>query len=135
MSKKQKDPKDQNKKSTYQIMTSILTNYRPTLDEKLKINGFFFSRYLSNNPKAIHIGNVFNRYYKQIPLNIQYDIAKQLLKGRITYIQAPKKEKNENITIINISKFYKINEDKAIEYYHVMPEHEREHFRTLYEGA
>ena len=123
------------KKSSYQIMTSILSNYNPTLEEKLTINGFFFTRYLSNNPKAIHIGNVFNRYYKEIPLNIQYDLAKQLLKGKIKFIQFPKKEKNLDIIIINISKFYKINIDKAKEYYNIMGENERLKFEKLYEGA
>jgi predicted SnoaL-like aldol condensation-catalyzing enzyme len=123
------------KKSTYQIMTSILSNYKPNKIEKLSINGFFFVRYLSNNPKAIHIGNVFNRYYKEIPLNIQYDIAKQLLKGKIKFIQFPKKEKHLDETITNISKYYKINLDKAKEYWNLMPEKEREYFRTLYEGA
>jgi hypothetical protein len=123
------------KKSQYQIMTSILTNYRPSNDEKLKINGFFFCRYLSNDPRAIHISNVFNRFYKEIPMNIQYDISKQLLKGKIKFIQMPKKEKETNEIILNISKYYKINLTKAKEYYLIMPENEREFFKKLYEGA
>jgi hypothetical protein len=133
MSKNQS--KNQEKKSGYQIMVSIFNNYNPSKDEKLTINGFFFVRYLSNNLKAIHIGNVFNRYYKEMPLNIQYDMAKQLLKGKIKYIQVPKKEKNEDIVIINISKFYKINLEKAKEYFDIMPDSEKEKFKNLYNGA
>jgi hypothetical protein len=123
------------KKSGYQIMTSILNTYKPTIKEKLTINPFFFVRWLSNSPKAIHIANVFNRFYKEIPINIQYDIAKQLLKNKIKYIQFPKKSEENNDIILNISKYYKINLDKAKEYWNLMPEKEREYFRTLYEGA
>jgi hypothetical protein len=123
------------KKSTYQVMTSIFNNYNPSLEEKLKINGFFLVRYLSNNSKAIHIGNVFNRFYKQIPINIQYDISKQLLKGKIKFIQFPKKQEDANQTVLNISKYYKINLDRGKEYYNLMPESEREKFKKLYEGA
>jgi hypothetical protein len=123
------------KKSSYQIMTSIFNNYNPDIKEKLKINGFFFVRYLSNNSRAIHVGNVFNRYYKYIPLNIQYDISKQLLYGKIKFIQFPKKIEENNIIITNISKYYKINLNKAKEYYNLMPESEREKFKKLYEGA
>jgi hypothetical protein len=127
------EPKD--KKSSYQIMTSILTNYRPVYQEKLTINSFFFVRYLSNNTRGIHVGNVFNRYYKEIPINIQYDIAKQLLKGKIKYIQFPKKDKNIDITITNISRFYKINIDAAKEYFDIFDTEQKEYFRTLYDGA
>jgi hypothetical protein len=127
--------KNQEKKSSYQIMVSIFNNYNPTKEEKLTINGFFFVRYLSNNAKAIHVGNVFNRYFKEIPLDIQYDMAKQTLKGKIKYIQFAKKEKNENETIKNISKFYKINLEKAKEYYDLMPDTEKEKFKNLYNGA
>jgi hypothetical protein len=122
------------KKSGYQIMTSILNNYKPSKEEKLSINPFFFIRWLSNSPKGIHIANVFNRFYKEIPLDIQYDTAKQLLKNKIKYIQFPKKEKNENIVIENISKFYKISLEKAMEYYEIMPEKERKRFEDLYKG-
>jgi len=123
------------KKSTYQIMTSILNNYNPTNDEKLSINSFFMVRWLSNNNKAIHIGNVFNRFYKEMPLSVQYNVAKQLLKGKIKFIQFPKKEKNIDVIIINISKFYKINLEKAHDYYDLMPDSERQKFKNLYNGA
>jgi len=123
------------KKSSYQIMTSILNTYKPTKKEKLTINPFFFIRWLSNSPKAIHIANVFNRFYKEIPINVQYDIAKQLLKNKIKYIQFPKKLEENNNIIFNISKYYKINLEKASEYYEIMPETERNRFRDLYKGA
>jgi hypothetical protein len=122
-------------KNSYQIMISILNNYNPNKEEKNKINPFFFVRYLSNDARAIHIGNVFNRFYKEIPLSIQYDIAKQLLNKKIKFIQFPKKEKNTNKTISNISKYYKLNLSKAQEYYNIMNEEERKRFELLYEGA
>ena len=121
--------------TTYQIMTSILNNYNPTKSEKLSINSFFMVRWLSNSSKAIHIGNVFNRFYKEMPLPVQYDISKQLLKGKIKFIQFPKKEKNTDIIISNISKFYKINLEKSQEYYDLMPDTERQRFKNLYNGA
>lgn len=118
----------------YQIMTSILTKYSPTLEEKLKINSFFTARYLSGHPGSVFVGNFINRYYEEVPLDVQYDVAKQLLNGKIKWIQLPKKDKNDNKTITNISTFYKISIIGAIEYYNLMEEQEREYFNKIYDG-
>ena len=122
-------------KSSYQVMTSVLSNYQPTLEEKRSVSSFFLCRYLSNNPMAIHIGNAFNRYHNLIPVETQYDIAKSLLKGKIKFIQFPKKPKNEDITIKNICRFYKVNIDTAHTYFNFMPDSERLRFETLYSNA
>ena len=123
------------KKSGYQIMTSILTNYSPTDEEIERISPFFFCRYLSNHPRAVHISNVFNRYYKEIPLKIQYKISKQLLKGKIKFIQFPKNEKNKDKVLENIAKYYKISYDLSKEYIELLSEEEIEKFSRLYDGA
>jgi len=122
-------------KSPYQVMTSVLSNYQPSPEEKLTVNSFFLCRYLSNNPMAIHIGNAFNRYYSLIPVNIQYDMAKQLLKGKIKFIQFPKKIKNDDVIITNISKYYKVNLDTAREYIAFMDNTERERMKNIYNTA
>jgi len=125
----------QNKqKSPYQVMTSILTNYNPTHEEKLSMNSFFACRYLSNNPMSIFLANAYNRY-SVIPVDIQYDVAKQLLRGKIKFIQFPKKSKDTNDVLANISRFYKVSEDVALEYYNLMTDEVKEEFRDLYKGA
>ena len=114
-------------------MTSVLTSYQPTLEEKKSINGFFFCRYLSNHPKAIHIANAFNYFYKEIPIEVQYNVAKVLVtKERIKFIQFPKKTKEENEIINNISRYYKVSNETATEYYSLMGTEERIKFRDLY---
>jgi len=114
-------------------MTSILTNYKPTYEEKMTINSFFMCRYLSNNPMSIFIGNAYNRYYTQIPLNVQYDMAKQLLSGKIKFIQFPKKPKNEDKLIENICRYYKVNLTHAREYLEFMTQKERDDILKMYE--
>jgi len=121
------------KPNPYKIMTSILSDYQPTYEEKMSINSFFFCRYLSNNPQSVFVGNIINRYYNEIPLNIQYDIAKQLLKGKIKFIQPQKKEKLNNKLLENISRYYNINIETAIEYLELMKDPQIEEFKTLYD--
>lgn len=121
------------KMKPYEVMTSILKSYNPTYAEKMTINSFFMCRYLSNNPQSVFVGNMINRYYNQIPLDKQYDVAKQLLKGKIKFIQPQKKEKLDNKLLENISRFYNINLETAIEYLELMETEQIEEFKTLYD--
>ena len=121
-------------KSAYQIMVSILNNYKPSKEEKFKVNSFFFCRYLSGSPGSVFVGNFINRYYNEVPQDIQYDFAKQLLKGKITFIQSTKKDKNNDNVLENIKRYYKISQQYAIQYLELMDSEEREHFETLYDG-
>jgi hypothetical protein len=121
-------------KTSYQIMVSILGNYNPTKEEKLIINSFFMCRYLSGNPKAIFVGNFINRYYNEIPQDIQYDLSKQLLRGKIKFIQPPRKDKNDDKILENITRYYKISMSDAIQYFELMDKQERIHFEELYDG-
>jgi hypothetical protein len=123
------------KKSSYQIMKSILNGYKATKEEKESINAFFFIRWLSFNPKSVFISNVFNRFYKEIPIYVQYDISKQLLKGKINYIQFPKKQNDTSEILDNIVRYYKVSLSTAKEYYSIMSEEEKEKFKNLYKGA
>jgi hypothetical protein len=128
--------KKKNKEVTpFQVMTSILNNFTPTKEQKNSINSFFFVRWLSNNPQSIHLGNVFNRYHKEIPLFIQYDIAKQILQNKIKFISFPKKELEDEKILKNISKYYKVSLSTAEEYYSIMNKEEKEKFEKLYDGA
>jgi len=119
----------------YKTMTSIFSSHNPTKEEKEKINSFFFVRWLSNHPNAIFIGNVFNRFHKEIPIFVQYDIAKLLLNKKIKFISFPKKIVNDETQKIieNISRFYNINLSKAQEYYDIMSEQKRQYFMKLYD--
>ena len=122
------------KPNPYKVMTSILTTYEPTYDEKMTLNSFFMCRYLSNDYRGVVVANLVNYYYNQLPLNIQYDFAKQVLYGEIKFIQTPKKEKLDSKLLDNISRFYKVNFDHAIEYSELMTDEDKEEFRTMYDG-
>ena len=122
-------------KTSYQIMTSILTSYQPTYTEKQLLNSFFMCRYMANHPGSIFVSNFINRYYNYLPLNIQYDFAKQVLRDKIKFIQPPRKEKFENKIANNISRFYKVSNETALEYMTQMPKTELDKFEILYDGA
>ena len=116
-------------------MTSILSDYNPTYDEKMTVNSFFLCRWLSNNPDTVFVGNVLNRFYNEIPLNKQYDMSKHLLRGKIKYIQFPKKIKNSEKVIDNICRYYKVSIDSAYEYWNLMSEKERNNMEIMYDGT
>lgn len=120
--------------TTYQIMTSILTKYKPSKEEKILINSFFMTRYLSSHPGSMVVSNFINRYYKEIPVDIQYDFAKQLLNGRIKWIQMPKKDNEDTLITTNISKYYNISTIHAVEYSKMMSKEELQWFEELYRG-
>lgn len=122
-------------KTSYQIMTSILTSYSPSLKEKKLLNSFFMCRYMANHPGSIFVSNFINRYYSYIPINIQYDFSKQVLRDKIRSIQPPRKEKFENKIANNISRFYKVSTETALEYMSQMPKSEIDKFEILYDGA
>lgn len=121
-------------KTSYQVMKSILSSYNPSYDEKMSINSFFVTRYLSCHPGSIGVSNFINRYYLEIPKNVQYDLAKQLLNGKIKWIQMPDKDKHDNKTIDSICRFYSVSITTAISYYKLMEKEEREKFTSLYDG-
>jgi hypothetical protein len=123
------------KKTSFQIMTSVLKTYNPTLEEKQSINSFFFCRFLSNHPLSIALANALNRFYKEIPVNIQYDITKDFFKNRkekIKFIQFPKKESEDNKVIDNISRYYKISIETATGYFNLMADDEKLKFKDIY---
>ena len=124
----------QKPKTSYQIMVSILSNCNPTKEEKQLVNSFFMCRYLSGSPASVFVGNFINRYYNELPIHIQYDLSKLLLRGKIKFIQPPKKDKIDDLVLENISKYYKVSLQNAIQYLELMDAEEKEHFKTLYDG-
>jgi len=123
------------KLSPYKVMTSILSDYNPSKEEKLSINSFFLVRWMSNSPLAIYISNTINRYYKEMPVDKQYDFAKDTLRrDGVRYIKYTKKEENPLEVITNISKYYKVSIITAKSYYDLMDEQERYKFEHMYDG-
>ena len=119
--------------TSYQVMTSVLkNNVNPTPEDIEKLNQFFFVRWLSSDARSLGIANFLNRFYKEIPTKNQYYLTKQVLSGRIKWINAPKKVLDNGKVIDNICRFYKINEEAAIEYYNMFSDSKREYFRNLY---
>ena len=121
--------------TSYQVLTSVLkSGIKPTDAEIKTINQFFFIRFLSSDPRSIKVANFFNCYYKYVPIVTQYNFAKAIIAGKISWIQYTPKEKNPaNFVVVNnISRFYKISYEEAEDYFSMYNEEQREHFKTLY---
>jgi len=114
------------------IFTSLKKGPIPP-DEKLKqIPSFMFCRYLSTHPYTINPANVFNIYYKQIPVEIQYKMIKSIFAGKGIYCTMPKKSKSdENLDVL--CKHYKISRDKAKEYREFLSDDEFNKIQKMYE--
>jgi hypothetical protein len=113
-------------------MTSVLKNTNPSPEDIEKLNQFFFVRWLSSDARSIGIANFLNRFYKEVPTKNQYYLTKQVLSGRIKWINIPKKSQDYGKVIENICRFYKINEETALEYYEMFSENKRRYFKDLY---
>jgi len=120
--------------TSYQVMTSVLKpKIKPSEEEIKRINQFFFCRFLSSDKRSVQIASFFNVYYKELPIVIQYNIAKQAISGRISWINFSGKEKaiTDKVTL-NLSRFYNLSINDAIEYEKLLTKDQKDHFRTLY---
>lgn len=126
-------------RTPYQIMTSILkANDNPDKEEAQKINTFFFARWLSNNRFTTPIAHVLNRFYN-IPPEVQLRFANDYaeltgLRNKVKFIGFSKEKKDENLQKLldNISRYYKINEVQAEEYFDLMDNDERNRLFNMY---
>ena len=121
--------------SSYKVMCSILTEYNPTIYEKLSISKFMFGRYLAGNRHSLMLSNVFNMY-NNIPVELQYDISKKVFNGKIksiTYQRNPLKNNDETVKLLK--EHYNLSLDKAIEYHSFMSETDKKNLHDLYKNG
>jgi len=113
--------KDKNK-TPYSIMKSAVDKtFVPTDDELSKLNSFFLTRFVSNDPSTIYIANTLNCYVKNIPIQAQYKFVRNSTMDKINYINYPKKEKTISDKELQIIAYhYKCNISIAKDYIEIL---------------
>jgi len=104
----------------------------PEQKEMENIPSFMFCRYLSGHPVTIMPANEFNKYHKEIPMDIQYKVIKTAFAGKGIFPNMPKKQKAEDY-YDNLCKYYKCNREIAKEYAKFLSKEEFERINKLYE--
>jgi len=109
-------------KTAYSIMKSAVDKtFIPDDDEIKKINSFFLTRFISNDPSTIYIANTLNCYVKTIPIEAQYKFVRNSTMDKINYINYPKKQKFISDKELNIiSHHYRCNNSIARQYVEIM---------------
>jgi hypothetical protein len=109
-------------KTPYSIMKSAVDKtFVPTNDELKKINSFFLTRFISNDPSTIYIANTLNCYVKNIPIESQYNFVRNSTMDKINFINYPKKERIISDKELNIiAHYYKCNLAIAKQYVEIL---------------
>jgi hypothetical protein len=107
----------------YNIMKSSVDRLiSPSIEEIKKINSFFLTRYISNDPASIYIANALN-CMSRIPMEAQYNFVLHSTLDKVAFINYPKKNKlisDKNLQII--MKHFKIGEVTAKDYINILGE-------------
>jgi len=101
-------------------------------DEVLKtVPAYMFCRFLGGHQVTIQAANIFNLYYNQIPMHLQYKMIKQVFAGKGIY---PIMIKNtpEDKSLDVICKHYKINRTLAKEYKQYISDEELKRLTDIY---
>jgi len=117
------------KRTPYSIMkSSVDKSFMPSDEEIRKINSFFLTRFVSNDPSTIYIANTLNCYVKNIPIEAQYKFVRNSTMDKINFINYPKQEKIISDKDLNIIAYhYKCNLSIATEYVKILgPEKSKE---------
>lgn len=116
----------------FQAMGTILKGSELPEHNKQKIASFMMLRWLAGDRRVIQAANVVNRYC-DIPVNLQYDMFRQMLHGKINFIKYPKGAKNESSeTMELIQKHYNVSSEKALEMQELISKDEVKYLKELY---
>jgi hypothetical protein len=115
------------------IFTVLKKGPLPSDEEIEKIPSFMFCIYLGGNQVTIKAANEFNKYYKEIPMHLQYKMTKQVFAGKGLYATLPKKTPDEN-HLDNLCEHYKISRCKAKEYREFLSDEEFAYINMIYES-
>jgi hypothetical protein len=114
------------------IFTVLKKGPLPSDEEIGKIPGFMFCRFLGGHPVTILAANEFNKFHKEIPLENQYKMIKQIFAGKGIFPKMLKKIPKED-HLDSLCKHYKISREKAKEYRTFLSDAEFEAINKIYE--
>ena len=133
-----KETDNPNFTSPWKVQTSVLQKQMPSYEQASGINSFFMARWLSNNPVSIPIAAVINRDYN-VPEAVQYLFANDYIeltnmRQKVKFISFSKDKKHPDYQKIldNISRYYKVSETQAVEYFGLMDDTQRDRLMAIY---
>ena len=103
----------------------------PSDIELNKIPSFMFCRYLGTHPITITPANIFNMYYKEIPVDIQYKLINQVFSGKGIYPKMLKKPPSED-HLDALCTHFKISRERAKEYRPFLSDAEFNEIKEMY---
>jgi len=120
--------------SPYNIMKSSVDRLiEPSIEEIKKVNSFFLTRYISNDPASIYIANALNCMSK-IPMEAQYKFVLHSTLDKVAFINYPKKERiisDKELQII--MRHYKVSEIVAKDYVKILGEERTKEILSYYD--
>jgi len=124
------------KRTPYSIMkSSVDKSFEPSAEEIQKVNSFFLTRFISNDPSTIYIANTLNCYVKHIPIEAQYKFVRNSTMDKINFINYPKREKLISDKDLNVIAYhYKCNLGIAREYVKILGIEKSEDIVKKYDG-
>ena len=121
-------------KSIFDIFTTVLNGKDVTPEEIAKIPSYVFCTWLSGSPYTILAANEINKY-SDMPVENQYYMIKNAYQNKIKFIRYPKgaKSQTELKEIEYIQKYFKINQQQALDYYNLISKDELSKIQSAYE--
>jgi len=114
------------------IFTALKKGPLPADSDLEKIPSFMFCRFLGGHPITIAPANIFNMYYKEIPIDIQYKMIKKIFAGKGVFPKMLKSQPKEN-HLDSLCKYYKISREKAKEYREFLTDEEFDRIEKIYD--
>ena len=114
----------------FELFKTVLTGKESENSDKLQ--SFVFLRWLSGEKRVILASNMVNRY-SQIPENVQYQMFRKMLHGKIKFIPYPKANKSKPIEdLALVSKHYNVTIERAATMIELVSDEELKYLRKLY---
>lgn len=85
----------------FEVFSTCLKGKRASEEDINNMNTWLFARWLSGDPRVVHIANSLNAYYN-MPALAQYELARGLLHDKIKFIRFPKISKQKNMELADI---------------------------------
>lgn len=114
------------------IFTVLKKNAIPADEELNKIPSFMFCRFLGGHPVTIMPANEFNKYHKEIPMDVQYKMVKSIFAGKGIFPVMLKKLPQED-HLDSLCKYFKISRERAREYRTYLSDEEFERINSIYD--
>lgn len=96
----------------FEAFKTILHGNAIKEQDKAKINSYLMLKWLSGDQRTIIAANTVNRFYR-IPVEVQYNLFRNMLHGKLRFIRYPKGSITKNKNIEVIQKHYNVNYEEA----------------------